>query len=328
MGKTANVLYGFGDASGLGFGSSIRLGDGTVLWKSGTWSHSFAAEKSSNYFELANLVFALEDLLEKGELADHEIFMFTDNSTAESAHFKGTSKSSKSLNDLALRLRKIEMQGSCKIFVIHVAGTRMIWQGTDGLSRGDENAGVMAGEDMLSYVPLHERAIDRSAELLPWVMSWISKAEWRRKVSLLQTEDWASPHPDGGVYLWVPPPAAAEAAIEFLSQSITKRPNSVHVILIPRLMTAWWRKRLIKTSDLLFTIPLNSPVWAKANHEPLICAVCLPLSRKKDGPWRHKDSTAAQRLQGRLPGVLEGRFGNARNLLRQLLGQAWAFSSV
>jgi hypothetical protein len=29
---------------------------------------------------------------------------------------------------------------------VWIAGTRMIWQGTDGLSRGDLTAGVMAGE--------------------------------------------------------------------------------------------------------------------------------------------------------------------------------------
>jgi hypothetical protein len=60
----------------------------------------------------------------------------------------------------------------CQVHLIHVAGTRMIWQGSDALSRGDENAGIMAGEDMLSFVPLHKQAIDRSENLLPWVWSW------------------------------------------------------------------------------------------------------------------------------------------------------------
>jgi hypothetical protein len=46
-----------------------------------------------------------------GTLSGHELFMFTDNSTAESAFFKGTSSSEK-LFDLVLQLRKIEMEGS------------------------------------------------------------------------------------------------------------------------------------------------------------------------------------------------------------------------
>ncbi|KAL7557428.1 hypothetical protein ACA910_015263 [Epithemia clementina (nom. ined.)] len=74
-----------------------------------------------------------------------EIFMFTDNSTSESAFNKGTSKS-KLLFDLALRLRKLEMEGNNYMWV---AGTRMIDLGTDGLSRGDLMNGVLGGGDML-----------------------------------------------------------------------------------------------------------------------------------------------------------------------------------
>jgi hypothetical protein len=43
----------------------------------------------------------------------------------------------------------------------------MIWQGSDALSRGDKNAGIMAGKDILSFVPLHKQAIDRYENLLP-----------------------------------------------------------------------------------------------------------------------------------------------------------------
>jgi hypothetical protein len=35
-------------------------------------------------------------------------------------------------------------------------------QGTDGLSRGDFSAGVMAGQQMLQFVPLHLSAGERS----------------------------------------------------------------------------------------------------------------------------------------------------------------------
>ena len=70
------------------------------------------------------------------------------------------------------------------------------------------------------------------------------------------------------------------------NQSTSKRPDSVHIVLVPQLMTALWRKKLSKTSDLLFTVPLESKVVRpKENHEPLICSVCLPLSQ--NSPWRH-----------------------------------------
>jgi hypothetical protein len=133
MKSKMRVMYGFGDVSGLGFGSTIRKSNGDIVWKSGVWSRTMLEEHNSNFFELANLVFALEDLHEKRGLDGHEVFMFTDNTTAEAAHFHGTTKNGKTLFELILRLRRIEMTGTCRIVMIHVAGKRMIWQGSDGL---------------------------------------------------------------------------------------------------------------------------------------------------------------------------------------------------
>jgi hypothetical protein len=328
MTKRLRAMYGFGDASGTGFGSTIRKANGEIVWKSGVWSRTMVEEHNSNFFEFSNLVHALEDMHVAGELAGHEIFMFTDNTTAEAAHYHGTTKNGKMLFNLALRLRKIEMDGDCRIYLIHVAGKRMIWQGSDGLSRGDENAGVMSGEEMMSFVPLHLRAVDRSDELLNWVWSWCGDKEGRRKVSLLQAEDWASPHKDGGVFVWSPPPAAAETALEWLGQSIHKRPDNTHVVLIPRLMTSWWRKKLLKTCDVAFTIPIGSSIWATANHEPLICAVCYPLSRVADGPWKFSDSTLGKRLQRKLPKMFAGGVRDAGNLLRECLVKARSLSAL
>ena len=53
--------------------------------------------------------------------------------------------------------------------VIHVAGTRMISQGTDGLLRGCLIEGVMAGTPMLDFKPLHLSALDRQPTLLQWI---------------------------------------------------------------------------------------------------------------------------------------------------------------
>jgi hypothetical protein len=172
MKNKMRVMYGFGDASGLGFGSTIRKSNGDIVWKSGVWSRTMVEEHNSIFFELANLVFAIEDLHKKGELDRHEISMFTDNTTAEAVHFHWTSKNGKALFELVLRLHRIEISGNGRIVMVHVAGKWMIWQGwSDGLSWGDENAGVMNGEEMMSFVPLNMSVIERSPTLLPWVWS-------------------------------------------------------------------------------------------------------------------------------------------------------------
>jgi hypothetical protein len=72
-----------GDASGTGFGSTIRMPNGEIVWKSGVWFRTMVEEHNSNYFELANRVHALEDLHSEGKLGDHEIFMLTDITPAE-----------------------------------------------------------------------------------------------------------------------------------------------------------------------------------------------------------------------------------------------------
>ena len=57
------------------------------------------------------------------------------------------------------------------LYVIHIAGSRMIEQSTDGGSRGDLNQGVMARMAMLDYVPLHLGALERAAGVEGWVQS-------------------------------------------------------------------------------------------------------------------------------------------------------------
>jgi hypothetical protein len=84
-GKTVNVIYGFGDASGEGYGSSILINE-KIYWRSGVWRQTIKDE-SSNFRELKNLVEALCELAGKKLLEHCELFLFTDNSTAERAYF-------------------------------------------------------------------------------------------------------------------------------------------------------------------------------------------------------------------------------------------------
>ena len=99
---------------------------------------------ASNYRELLNLVELLEEAWKSRVLNGTEVFLFTENTTAEYDFYKDNS-SSKTLFNLTLRLRKLQMQGNMILHLIHISGTRMIACGIDGLSRGITNEGVMAG---------------------------------------------------------------------------------------------------------------------------------------------------------------------------------------
>ena len=176
------VKYAFGDASKAGFGSSWISADG-VKYRFGTWGRDMD-NTSSNLRELKNLVDTLKKMAESNELEGSEIFIFTDNSMVEAAFFKGSSKS-RLLFELILELKELEMKCKTKIHFIHVAGMRMIAQGSDGLSRGNISEGVMRGDSMESFIPLNKNALDRSKDLSEWLRTWCTD-----KLEFLEPRDW------------------------------------------------------------------------------------------------------------------------------------------
>jgi hypothetical protein len=91
---------------------------------------------------LHNLVETIEEGLASGKLVGKELLIFTNNAMAEGAFYKGNTGSN-ALFNLVLQLRTMDMRGSFWLHVIHVAGSGMIQQGTDGLSWGDYSSGVV-----------------------------------------------------------------------------------------------------------------------------------------------------------------------------------------
>jgi len=98
------AIYGFGDASGAGFGSSIQTASG-VSYRYGLWGNDLVGA-TSNYRELFNLSEAAEEHVRAlsfhhltglvdvvsheaaaGLLSGVEFFLFTDNGVAEAAFF-------------------------------------------------------------------------------------------------------------------------------------------------------------------------------------------------------------------------------------------------
>jgi len=190
------------------------------------------------------------------------------------------------------------------------------------VSGGDLNAGVMAGANMLYFVPLHFSAVDRSEELLHWLLSWTGV-----DTAVLEESDWPRPHANRGTYVWTPAPAAAGSVLEWLRESIHKRPTSVHVVVIPRLFTLSWQKQLGKTADIWFTIPLGCLVWQTDNLEPLILAISLPLSRLP--PWRFRNSPLIQGVESRVSEMWDSDFSHVGYCLsgfqerRRYFGEHW-----
>ena len=346
---TVEVFYGFGDAAGKGFGATVagnfncrcRLSESQTRqglnYRVGVWNAT-QEEESSNWKEFTNLVETTEEEAASGRLKNCEFFLFTDNSTAESCYYRGSSHSKK-LHGLVVRLRRLEMDYGLLIHIVHVSGKRMIAQGTDGCSRGFLMEGVMAGEDMLSFVDLSKSAVDRYPPLLEWLRSWsvpdltpLSPEGWFEEGHGIGDKDnhgiWISgnkdkhgvwiPHhePSGRTHYWAPPPAAADAALEELAKARHKRPDTYHIITIPRLMAPRWRRLFNKLCDFTFVVSPGSSFWPDGMFEPLWVGIILPFTRHR--PWCFKRARLLVEMGRNLRRLLSESEDRSGNLLRKL----------
>jgi hypothetical protein len=337
---TLAAYYGFGDASSGGFGSTVERPEG-LHGRFGIWG-SNSEEQSSNFRELSNLVETVEEEAKEGYLKDGELWIFTDNSTAESCFFRGGS-SSKLLHDLVLRLRQTEMTFGFTLHLIHVAGTRMIAQGTDGLLRGSFLEGVARGEDMLSFIDLAQNASERSPTLREFVTSWIKPVLGKFKI--LDIEEWFQEGQgivggerdhngvwipkhatNGRSYVWAPPPVIADVALEECMKAIHKRTDAYHVVLTPHLCSPLWLRMLYKLSDVVLKFPAGSRHWPSDMHEPLFVGISLPLLTRS--PWTLRGMPLLVGLEWELQQVLCTGEEDGRNLLRKLLQTPKQLASV
>jgi hypothetical protein len=120
------VLYGFGDASGSGYGKALREAQvgGRIHFEYGFWC-SNVSEESSNFREFWNYLLWVRRGIYEEWLFSNQLFLFTDNQVTESVFAKGSS-SSRKMYEMVLELRQLELKGDLDIKLIHVAGTRLI----------------------------------------------------------------------------------------------------------------------------------------------------------------------------------------------------------
>ena len=324
------VMYVFGDASGAGFASSWSDGKPAefIDVRVGVWG-DIGYGSTSNRKEFRNLVETLEHMGSKGDLEGREVFIFTDNMVSETIASKGSSKS-EDLYHLVVRVYKLEMRYKCSIKFIHVAGTRMIQQGTDGLSRGDMVEGVMQGLPMLSFISLHKDAFQVSPPLKLKIQETFQG--YGNEVEFLTPSGWFErghdfwgsrrncdgiwmPAYKAGTMVWAPPPGAARQVLEELRQARLKRQNSLHVFVCPRLEYDGWRRHMFKSADAIFYLPAGKcESWPAAMHETLIIAVYLPYLPRC--PWELRKT-----------GLLVGLEKQMRRLFKEDPASGWALLS-
>jgi hypothetical protein len=135
-GHSGTIIPSFGDGSGTGTGGTVQYTEGEPfeMWL-GTW-HPRAFHFSANWKEMRTSLATLERAkTSKRDIKGITFFYFTDSSTVYFAVSKGSS-STPSLNDMVEKIKRLEIDLGCHLEVVHVPGTTIITERTDGLSRG------------------------------------------------------------------------------------------------------------------------------------------------------------------------------------------------
>ena len=182
---------------------------------------------------------------------------------------------------------------------------------------------------MMTFIPLHLSPFQRSPKLLAWTQSWLCK-----DTIFLKPEDWyvrghdiigAEVNDEGiwipkikhGTYVWDLPPAAASAAIEELRKSRIKRQDSLHIVLVPQLLTPLWQRQLFKASDLVLWIPPNLDCWPSNMYEPCCIAFLFPFLNSF--PWQLRGTPKLMAAGRKLSKLWKEDPVDGRDFLRKLL---------
>jgi hypothetical protein len=239
---TARTLVGtWGDGSGTGTGGTVETHGFLHLetWM-GTW-HPRVHHFSSNWKELRTLLWIMERLAAKGtKLQGATMFYFTDNMTTYYIVQNGSSKSIE-LHKLIRKIKSLEVLLGCRIEVVHVPGTLMIEEGTNGLSRGLwllphrlHRSSLCEAVRALSPVP-------SSSTLCHWVLEFVG-LDSRTPFSLHSTSSaWTFASICGQLSLWFPTPEVARLAlVRFLEIWVETAIMTSGLFLIPRIMQRDW----------------------------------------------------------------------------------------
>jgi hypothetical protein len=73
-------------------------------------------------------------------------------------------------------------------------------------------------------------------------------------------------------------------ALEELRKARIKRQDSMHIFVVPRLLTPEWLKQTFKASDVVFQVPIGCPFWSQKMFEPLTIRLCFPFISSP--PWQ------------------------------------------
>jgi hypothetical protein len=271
---TLGVAWGDGSGSGSGSGSGgtfewVDSGKG-VLPKMDSWMgawngaiHSF----TSNWRNLGTVVETLkrEEVI-FNKIRGRMVFYFTYNEFTYNICKKGSSKTL-SLHILVQQLKALELALGCSLEVIHVPGTTMMTQGTNGLSRGVWENGF--NTDFKSFAVEFFLPDLPSLSLTQWAISHIGiqtehAAWWNVETD---TSSWAPQKLMHAHTFWVLSPGVARQGFTAAIMAWVESPwDSSHLFLVPRIQQRSFGR---VNKHVEFVMQFKEIPWGRT-HSPLV----------------------------------------------------------
>ena len=172
-----------------------------------------------------------------GRVTNRRLLYLTDNMVTYDVFRRGTSKSTP-LWTLFLRIKLLELELKCHVQVIHVPGTTMIAQGTDGLSRG-VGMQTLASNPSNGLIPLLWRAAPGTPSILHWALTTLPPIFPTSTPWLYQTDfsDWSRSPMIGRSVLWcLSPSFARQGFLQAIASWIESPTKGCHIFIVPRIL--------------------------------------------------------------------------------------------
>jgi hypothetical protein len=236
------LVPSFGDGSGTGTGGTVQynMDEPMQMWKA-VWTCE-ARANTSNWKEAETCRLTLERAKAEGrkEVRGCTFFYFTDNTTSYFAITKGASRIH-SLHVIVTAIKELEAELGCRLEPIHVPGTTIIIQTTDGLSRGIWGSALqnrlnqeMILSEIFSPIPMCPTICEWACSVahipptIPyhfrrWDVRWSFAATFNR------------------LTVWAPPPEVAGQLFHFLLHVYVEAPlTTAAIVIVPRVLQRRW----------------------------------------------------------------------------------------
>ena len=306
------LVLKWGDGSGTGTGGTTEFypidpnqpfSPNIELWM-GVWQ-PHCKVTSSNWKELRTVLQSLQQEVGKGRVQNTTVFYFTDNLVSYYVVSNGSSRSP-GLQKLVEEVKDVEAQLGCHLEIVHVPGTLMIHQGTDGLSRGL----WLAPECRLHGINQHLfQAVPYTTALGSWAVTMVGLRPSTVWQPVTFTHNWRDPSLKHGLSIWTPPPECARQAITtYLSLWVQCSYDTSAIFLIPRILQKQWSRIISHIRELgIFYPSLLPPQCAYEAYLPFVFLYLPPfhltLSPRLDLPsprkpknWHHRQAEEVRGL--------------------------------